>query len=82
MLQDSKRWGRARRAAGVLCIALCAAACTQETQNRLRRGIQNRTGTNGVLDENLNGLADPEEKRVHFEVSDDSTNHVFVESPR
>jgi hypothetical protein len=30
--------------------ALALAACTQETQNRIGRGIQNWTGTDGVLD--------------------------------
>ena len=35
----------------------------------------------GVLDENLNGLADEGEKRVYFEVSDFS-NYIFFESPR
>ena len=30
--------------------ALVLAACTQEQQNRLGRGIQNWTGTNGVLE--------------------------------
>ena len=35
----------------------------------------------GVLDENLNGQADPGEKRVYFEVSD-FTNYVFFEAPR
>jgi hypothetical protein len=35
----------------------------------------------GVYDENLNGKADPDEKRVYFEVSDYST-YVFFESPR
>jgi len=29
---------------------LLIAGCTQETQNRIGRGIQNWTGTNGVLD--------------------------------
>ena len=110
-----------------LPIALAAAAvliasgCTQEQQNKLNRGIQNWTGTNGVLevyagdkvvkrflavdklstalgtddkaprayrfgygvlDENLNGVADPEEKRVYFEISDYGSNYVFFESPR
>jgi hypothetical protein len=36
----------------------------------------------GVLDENLNGLADEGEKRVYFEISDYSTHYVFFESPR
>ena len=30
--------------------ALALTACTQETQNQLKRGIQNWTGTNGVLE--------------------------------
>ena len=34
----------------------------------------------GVLDENLNGIADPGEKRVYFEVSDYS-QYVFFENP-
>ena len=29
---------------------LALSACTQETQNEISRGIQNWTGTNGVLD--------------------------------
>ena len=96
------------------------AACTQEQQNKISRGIQNWTGTNGVmevyageklvrrfikvdkvstalgtddgkarayrygygvLDENLNMLVDPGEKKVYFEISD-YTNAVFFESPR
>jgi hypothetical protein len=36
----------------------------------------------GVLDENLNGVVDPGEKRVYFEISDYATNYVFFESPR
>jgi hypothetical protein len=35
----------------------------------------------GVLDENLNGIADPDEKRVYFEVSDFS-HYILYESPR
>jgi hypothetical protein len=35
----------------------------------------------GVLDENLNMLVDPGEKKVYFEISD-YTNAVFFESPR
>jgi hypothetical protein len=96
-------------------------ACTQETQNKIGREIQNWTGTNGVLeiyggdkvvrrflkidklstamgtddnkprpyrfgygvlDENLNGIADADEKKVYFEISDYATNYVFFESPR
>lgn len=34
----------------------------------------------GVLDENLNGVADPGEKRVYFEVGGFS-NYVFFENP-
>ncbi|MEN8302706.1 MAG: hypothetical protein ABFQ64_01380 [Campylobacterota bacterium] len=34
----------------VLSIGLIFSACTQETQNKLGRSIQNWTGTNGVLD--------------------------------
>lgn len=33
-----------------LFIAIFFSACTQETQNKLGRSIQNWTGTNGVLD--------------------------------
>ena len=36
----------------------------------------------GVLDENLNMIADAGEKKVYFEVSDYSTPYVFFESPR
>lgn len=94
--------------------------CTQETQNRIGRSIQNWTGVAGVLevysggklvkrfikidklstadgtkdrvqrpyrfgygilDANLNGKADPNEKKVYFEFSDYSTNYVFFEDP-
>lgn len=34
----------------------------------------------GVLDENLNGVVDPGEKRVYFEVGDYS-HYVFFENP-
>ena len=34
----------------------------------------------GILDENLNFIADPGEKRVYFEVSD-HTNYIFFENP-
>ena len=100
--------------------ALGFSGCTQETQNRFGRAVQNWTGTNGVLevyaggnvvrrflkidklttanstggsqarpyrfgygvlDENLNGIADPNEKKVYFEISDYSTPYVFYESP-
>ena len=36
----------------------------------------------GVLDANLNGVRDPDEKRVYFEFSDYSTQYVFYESPK
>ena len=98
---------------------LLLGACTQEQQNKIGRGIQNWTGTDGVLevyagdklvrrflkvdklstalgtddgkardyrfgygvlDENLNMQADPNEKRVYFEFSSYSTV-VFFENP-
>lgn len=52
--------------AGAAAIFL-PASCTQEQQNKISRDIQNWTGTNGVLDENLNMQADPDEKKVYFE---------------
>ncbi len=36
----------------------------------------------GVLDENLNMIADPGETRVYFEISDYASNYVFFENPR
>lgn len=36
----------------------------------------------GVLDENLNMIADSGEKRVYFEISDFASNYVFFENPR
>jgi hypothetical protein len=39
-----------RRNAAILLGALCASACTQETQNQIGRSLQNWTGTNGVLE--------------------------------
>ena len=95
-------------------------ACTQESQNRLGRAINNWTGTDGilevyageklvkrfikidklttatstngsqdrpyrfgygVLDSNLNGIADANEKKVYFEFSDYSTAYIFYENP-
>lgn len=35
----------------------------------------------GVLDENLNFVADPDERKVYFEISDFSTNYVFYDDP-
>jgi hypothetical protein len=95
-------------------------ACTQETQNRLGRAVQNWTGTDGVLevyagdklvkrfmkidklstaqgttdavprpyrfgygilDSNLDGVADVDGKKVYFEFSDYSTSYIFYEDP-
>lgn len=117
---DSKGWTGVAAVAGIT-LAVALSGCTQETQNQLQRGLQNWTGTNGVLeiyagerlvrrflridkistamgtsdslprpyrfgygvlDENLNGQADGDEKRVYFEISDYGTNYVFFESPR
>jgi len=38
-----------------VAMALFMSACTQETQNKLGRTIQNWTGTNGVLDIYMGG---------------------------
>lgn len=104
----------------ILCAAALAAGCTQEQQNQFGRGVQNWTGTNGVLevyagdklvrrfiridklstalgtsdneprayrfgygvlDENLNFLPDPGEKKVYFEIGGYG-NYLFFESPR
>lgn len=35
----------------------------------------------GVLDANLNGKVDSDEKKVYFEFSDYSTSYVFYENP-
>jgi hypothetical protein len=35
----------------------------------------------GVLDENLNMVADPDEKKVYFEISDFGSNYIFFENP-
>jgi hypothetical protein len=103
-----------------LVAVLSVPACTQEQRNRFGRGVQNWTGSDGVLeiyagdkvvrrflkveklstalgtddgrprdyrygfgvmDENLNMLPDPTEKRVYFEISN-HTNMVFFENPR
>ena len=99
---------------------LMMSGCTQETQNKLGRAIQNWTGTDGVLevyagdklvkrfmkidklstavstggntnrpyrygygilDANLDGVSNKDEKRVYFEFSDYSTSYIFYESP-
>jgi hypothetical protein len=36
----------------------------------------------GVLDENLNMVADGGEKKVYFEISDYGSNYIFFENPR
>ncbi len=36
----------------------------------------------GVLDENLNMVVDPGEKKVYFEISDYASNYIFFENPR
>ncbi|UOG92694.1 MAG: hypothetical protein L3K52_02935 [Candidatus Thiothrix sulfatifontis] len=103
-----------------LALLLGLGACTQETQNKIGREINNWTGVNGVLevyageklvrrfmkidklttsagtgsgvdrpyrfgygimDANLNGVADGNEKKVYFEFSDYSTSYVFFENP-
>lgn len=104
----------------IIAVLLVCGGCTQETQNKLGRAMQNWTGTNGILevyagdklvkrfmkidklttasstdsnkdrpyrfgygilDENLNGVADSDEKKVYFEFSDYSTSYIFYESP-
>lgn len=104
----------------IAIIGLTSIACTQETQNKFGRAVQNWTGTDGVLeiyageklvrrflkidklttansttgnqprpyrfgygvlDFNLNGIADSGEKKVYFEFSDYSTSYVFYEQP-
>jgi len=96
-------------------------ACTQETQNKFGRAVQNWTGVNGVLevyagnklvkrflnidklttgvstqgqeprpyrygygilDENMNMVADSNEKKVYFEFSDYSTSYIFYSYPK
>ena len=37
-------------AVGFTCIIMFGTACTQETQNKFGRAVQNWTGTNGVLE--------------------------------
>lgn len=103
-----------------VALLLGLTACTQETQNKIGREINNWTGVNGVLevyagdklvrrfikidklstaagtvsgterpyrfgygilDANLNGVADTGEKKVYFEISDYSTSYVFFENP-
>lgn len=35
----------------------------------------------GVMDENLNFVVDPGEKKVYFEISDYASNYLFFENP-
>ncbi len=110
-----------RLAITLLLTLFVAGGCTQETQNKIGRAVQNWTGTDGVLevyagdkvvkrflkidklttasstggggsrpyrfgygvlDTNLNGMADKGEKKVYFEFSDYSTPYVFFENPQ
>ena len=103
-----------------LAAAVLAGGCTQETQNKFGRAVQNWTGTDGilevyfgdklakrfldidklstatgtgtgdarpyrfgygVLDANLNGVVDPGERKVYFELSDYSTPYIFYGNP-
>ncbi len=105
----------------ITLVVILGTACTQETQNKLGRAINNWTGTDGVLeiyagnklvrrflkidklstavgtnserdrpyrygygilDANLNGTADKDEKKVYFEFSDYSTSYIFFENPK
>lgn len=105
----------------LVALALMATSCTQETQNKFGRAVQNWTGVNGVLevyagnklvkrflkidklstaiatdsnqprpyrfgygvlDENLNMVADKSEKKVYFEFSDYSTSYIFYTYPK
>jgi len=105
----------------IAVLAFVLAGCTQETQNKFGRAVQNWTGVNGVLeiyagnklvkrfleidklstavsttddqprpyrfgygilDENLNMIADKREKKVYFEFSDYSTSYIFYTYPK
>jgi hypothetical protein len=112
---------RGVKIAFVALAAIALGACTQESQNKFGRAVQNWTGTDGileiyageklvkrflkidklstaagtsdgvarayrfgygVLDANLNGIRDSNEKKVYFEFSDYSTSYVFFEDPK
>jgi len=99
---------------------LLLSSCTQETQNKFGRAVQNWTGIHGILeiyagnklvkrflnidklttgvstqgnearpyrygygilDENMNMIADRNEKKVYFEFSDYSTSYIFYTYP-
>ncbi len=105
----------------IATVVSLSAACTQETQNKFGRAINNWTGTDGILeiyagnklvrrflkidklstavgtnserdrpyrygygilDANLNGTIDKDEKKVYFEFSDYSTSYIFFENPK
>jgi len=105
----------------LVVLSLVLAGCTQETQNKFGRAIQNWTGVDGVLevyagnklvkrfleidkistavstegnqprpyrfgygilDENLNMVADKNEQKVYFEFSDYSTSYIFYTYPK
>jgi len=111
---------RLRTVAVVIAALVIGAGCTQEQQNKISRGVQNYTGTNGVLevyagnklvkrfihidklttavstngdsprpyrygygvlDGNLNMVADANERKVYFEFSDYSTSYIFFGQP-
>ncbi|MCW8929893.1 MAG: hypothetical protein OQL19_06620 [Gammaproteobacteria bacterium] len=104
----------------IIILFLLLTACTQESQNKFSRSIQNWTGTNGVLDiymgeklvkrfikidklstaqstsgntardyrygygildSNFNMKADPDEKKIYFEISGYATPYIFYDSP-
>lgn len=119
MKTEKQRWGIGEFAGALSAIVLLT-ACTQESQNKIGRSIQNWTGTDGiieiyageklvkrfmkidkistaagtssgtdrpyrfgygVMDANLNGQVDDDEKKVYFEFSDYSTSYIFYENP-
>ncbi len=104
----------------LITLLFLLSACTQESQNKFNRSLQNWTGTNGVLDiymgeklvkrfikidklstaqstsgntsrdyrygygvldTNLNMKADPDEKKIYFEISGYATPYIFYDSP-
>jgi hypothetical protein len=117
-----KKWNNTMNRMMIVTVVLLAlSGCTQETQNKIGRAVQNWTGTDGILevyagdklvkrfmridklttatatggkgerpyrygygilDANLNGVADPTEKKVYFEFSDYSTSYIFYEDPK
>jgi len=75
----------------VTASTIALSACTQESQNKLGRSLQNWTGTDGVLEVyagsqvvrrfmKIDKLSTATEK-VYFEFSDYSTPYVFFEQP-